>query len=80
MSGNRGLSIEDREPIIFENASSRCFSRGNQVICHLAQETAFIRKGYKCVYKFRIQMLIASRGAEKMTEIIKLIRYENKER
>ena len=65
MSGNRGLSIEDREPIIFENASSRCFSWGNEVNCHLAEETAFIRKGYKSVYKFRIQMLIASRDAEK---------------
>ena len=65
MRGNRGLSIEDREPIIFENASSRCFSRGNEVNCHLAEETAFIRKGFKSVYKFRIQMLIASGDAEK---------------
>ena len=64
MSGNRGLSMEDREPIIFENSSSRCFSRGNKVNCRLA-ETAFIQKGYKSVYKFRIQMLIASGDAEK---------------
>ena len=65
MSGNRGLSIEDHEPIIFENASSRCFSLGNEVNCHLAEETAFIRKGFKSVYRFRIQMLIASGDAEK---------------
>ena len=65
MSGNRSLSIEDREPIIFENASSRCVSQGNEENCHLAEETAFIRKGYKSVYKFRIQMLIASGDAEK---------------
>ena len=65
MSGNRSLSIEDHEPIIFENASSRCFSWGNEENCHLAKETAFIRKGYKSVYKFRIQMLIASGDAEK---------------
>ena len=65
MSGNRGLSIEYREPIVFENASSRCFSRGNEVNCHLAEETAFILKGYKSAYKFRIQMLIASGDAEK---------------
>ena len=78
MSGNQGLSIKDREPIIFENTSSRGFSRGNEVNCHLAEETAFIQKGYKSVYKFRIQMLIASRDVEK--KIIKLIRYENNER
>ena len=65
MSGNRGLSIKDCEPIIFENASSRCFSWGNEVNCHLPEETAFIRKGYKSVYKFRIQTLIASGDAEK---------------
>ena len=65
MSGNRGLSIENREPIIFKKALSRCFSRGNEVNCHLAEETAFIRKGFKSVYKFRIQMLIASGDAEK---------------
>ena len=65
MSGNRGLSVGDREPIIFENTSSRCFSGGNEVNCHLAEETAFIRKGFKSVYRFRIQMLIASGDAEK---------------
>ena len=65
MSGNRVLSMEDREPIIFKNASNRCFSQGNEVNCHLAEETAFIRKGYKSVYKFRIQMLTASGDAEK---------------
>ena len=65
MSGNQDLPIEDREPIIFQNASSRCFSGGNEVNWHLAEETAFIRKGFKSVYKFRIQMLIASRDAEK---------------
>ena len=67
MSGNRGLSFEDREPVIFENTSSRCFSGGNEVNCHLDEETG---KGFKSVYKFRIQMLIASGGGEKMTEII----------
>ena len=65
MSGNWRLSIEDREPIIFENTSSRCFSGGNKVNRHLAEETAFIRKGFKSVYMFRIQMLIASGDAEK---------------
>ena len=65
MSSNRGLSIKDREPIIFKNALSRCFSQGNEVNCHLAEETAFIRKSCKSVYKFRIQMLIASGDAEK---------------
>ena len=60
MRGNRGLSIEDREAIIFENVSSRCFSQGNEVNCHLAEEIALIHKGFKSVYKFRIQMLIAS--------------------
>ena len=66
MSGNRGLLIEDREPIIFENTLSRCFSGGNEVNCHLAEETAFIRKGFISVYnKFRIQMLIAYGDAEK---------------
>ena len=56
------------------------FSGENEVKCQLAQETALIQKCLISVYKCRIQMLIAHRTQRKMTEIIKLIRYENNER
>ena len=80
MSGNRGLSIEDREPIKFENAWSRCFSRGNKVNCHLAEEMHSSEKVIKVSLSSEYKCSLHLGTQRKMTEIIKLIRYENNER